>query len=208
MQDRFYGDNRDLIKWGTLLYLARLHNAKQIIQVLYYRPNEWNRAERRYEWERIEVDGQEVDIATEVIRHFRDVNLIRNLKSSFTIDVLNEVFDNDRDKYLKCILDAIKGRGNKPGIVFLDPDTGLQPPIAAPNLGHVLNHELNVIWKSLSAGDVLVIYQHKTAMNNEPFIEPKILQFVNAIGIPREHAKFAYSPRIARDVAFFFAQKE
>jgi len=206
MQDRFYGDNRDLVKWGTLLELARKYRVKHILQVLYYRQNDWNRTERRYEWERIEIDGKEVEISTDVIQHFRDVSLISSLKSSVPIDILKEEF-GDRRKYLDVVKTAIQVRSDCPGVVFLDPDTGLEP---GGNHGptHVLNHELSEIWESLGTGDVLVLYQHKTAMNNEPFIEPKIQQFVEAIGIPRERAKYAYAPKIARDVAFFFVQKE
>ena len=49
MQDRWYGDNRDLVKWGTQLELAQKYRVKHILQVLYYRKNDWNRTERRYE---------------------------------------------------------------------------------------------------------------------------------------------------------------
>ncbi|HEY1159453.1 MAG TPA: hypothetical protein VGE83_02420, partial [Terracidiphilus sp.] len=206
-QDRFYGDNRDLVKWGTLLELARTHKAKQILLVLYYRPNEWDRRERRYQWAPIEIGGQIVEIAPEVIRHFREVNLIRNLKSPVPIDVLKGEF-GDRRKYLDAVKAAIRTRSDYPGIVFLDPDTGLEPPGGNHGPKHVLCDELSEIWESLATGDVLVLYQHKTAMNNAPFIEPKIQQFVDAIGIPREREMYAYAPMIARDVAFFFAQKE
>jgi hypothetical protein len=208
MQDRFYGDNRDLVKWGTLLALARQYEVKHILQVLYYRPNVWNRTERRYEWERIKVDEQEVEIAPEVTQHFRDVNLIRNLKSSVPIEVLNEVIDHDRGKYLESITTAIQTRNDRPGIVFLDPDTGLQPPNGGHGFTHVLNHELTRIWESLSAGDVLVFYQHETNRRGEPWINPKLNQFADAIGLHPERAKYAYAPKIARDVAFFFAKKE
>ena len=31
MKDTWYGDKRDLVKWGTLVHLARRENIKQII---------------------------------------------------------------------------------------------------------------------------------------------------------------------------------
>ena len=34
MKDEWYGDNRDLVKWGALLELARRFDASCIIQVL------------------------------------------------------------------------------------------------------------------------------------------------------------------------------
>jgi hypothetical protein len=205
MQDRWYGDNRDLVKWGTLLELARRYEARQILQVLYYRPNDWNRTERRYEWERIEIDGQKVEIAPEVIRHFRDVNLIRNLKSPVPIGVFKENF-GDRGRYLDAIKAAIRSRSDYPGIVFLDPDTGLEPPSGTHGPAHVLGHEVKEIWRTLIPGDVLVFYQHETNRRGEDFIGPKLGEFVKAIGI--QSAKLAHAPKIARDVAFFYAQKE
>jgi hypothetical protein len=42
MQDQWYGDKRDLVKWGTLLELARKYQVTQILQVLYHRSNTWN----------------------------------------------------------------------------------------------------------------------------------------------------------------------
>ncbi len=212
MQDQWYGDNRDLVQWGTLLELARQYQAKHILQVLYYRPNEWNRTERRHEWERIEIhkekfEVKKVDIAKEILPHFRDVGLIRNLKPSVPIEVLDEQFTwRGRRLYQNSVIDAIGARRSPPGIVFLDPDTGLEPPYGKCSAQHVLETELKAIWDALNVGDVLVFYQHRTNRNGDPFIEPKI-QFVEAIGIPRKQARFAFAPKIARDVGFFFAQK-
>ena len=210
MQDRYYGDNRDLVKWGTLIELARQYQVKHILQVLYYRKNEWNQKERKHEWGPIEIHGDNVfiaEIAEEVIRHFRDVNLIRSLKLSVSIEVLNEEFV-DPNTYHEYVIAEINARSNKPGIVFLDPDTGLEPPSGKHDLTHVRDRELKAIWDSLTTDDMLVFYQHETNKNGEPFIEPKIQQFAKAIGIQRERAKYAYAPMIARDVAFFFAKKE
>ena len=184
MQDRFYGDNRDLVKWGTLLELAGQYKATHILQVLYYRTNEWVP---------IEIDGRAVGIAKEVIQHFRNAKSIRNLRSDIRIEILDDEFRN-RKNYLARVLALIKEGNDGPGIIFLDPDTGLEPPSHKSNLGHVLCIELNEIWKNLRTGDVLVLYQHKTGMNNKDFINPKSQEFVTAISIDRTQAKFAHAP--------------
>ena len=36
MRDKYYADNRDLVKWGVLLTLAEQHAARHILQVMYY----------------------------------------------------------------------------------------------------------------------------------------------------------------------------
>jgi hypothetical protein len=38
VKDKWYGDNRDLVKWGVLLLLAKRYAAGRIVQVAYYRP--------------------------------------------------------------------------------------------------------------------------------------------------------------------------
>ena len=62
MRDKWYGDKRDLIKWGVLLRLADHFDAMRILQLAYYRPSEFVG--------RLEIDGQECDIPGEVIAHF------------------------------------------------------------------------------------------------------------------------------------------
>ena len=193
MQDQWYGDKRDLVKWGTLLELARKYQVTQILQVLYHCSNTWNP---------IEIDGQSVRIPDEVIQHFRDTKSICNLNSSVPVQVLGETF-SDRERYLRYVVGEIQGRKGIKKIVFLDPDTGLQPRGGHPNWKHVLEGELETIWNSLSDKDVLVFYQHQPHIPD--WINTKKRQFAEVIRIP--DAKCAYAPLIAPDVVFFFAQR-
>jgi len=117
MRDKWYGDNRDLVKWATLVSLAEQFEARHILQVLYLRPTDW---------EEVEIDGSPVKISDSVLLHFRNVDLIRNLRCGIPIDTLADTFQG-RDEYLQKILAAIQGKVRHPGIVFLDPDTGLEP---------------------------------------------------------------------------------
>jgi len=195
MQDQWYGDKRDLVKWGTLLELARIYQVTQILQVLYHRPNTWNP---------IDIDGQSVRIPNEVIQHFRDTKSICNLNSSIPVQVLGETFA-DRDRYLRYVVGEIQGRKGIKKIVFLDPDTGLEPRGGRPNRKHVLGDELEIIWNSLSDEDVLVFYQHQPRIKD--WIKTKKDQLANAIKINAKDVKIAYAARIAPDVVFFFVEK-
>lgn len=197
MRDLWYGDNRDLIKWGVLLELAQQYRAKHILQVLY---------ERATVWKHLEVDGKQVDLCPAVLQHFRNTNSIIGLRCDAGVDVLSDTFA-DRGTYLRTVLDRIQLRTRRPGIVFLDPDTGLEPPGGKAGLEHVLESELGQIWRTLSSGDVMVFYQHQTNRNGAPWIEPKKMQFERALNIPRGSAKLAQAAEIARDVAFFFVKK-
>ena len=201
MKDQFYGDHRDVVKWGTLLELARRLRLKHILQVLYYRKNEWGQ---------IEVDGERVNVAKEALRHFRDSTAIRNISKEVSVEVLAEEF-GDRLKYLELIMSAIRSREAHPGIVFLDPDTGLQPKSGKLGPTHVSEKELSVIWKTLHAGDLLVFYQHQDNRAGMEWKERKRLQLAGALGIGEARTarvKLAHAPSLAHDVAFFFIKKD
>lgn len=196
MQDKWYGDKRDLVKWSVLVELASRHRLKHILQVLYFRPDTWAG---------IEIDGKNIELNRAVIEHFRRAASISSMKCEARIEVIQDLF-SDRKEYLQRVLDRIRCRDHIPGIVFLDPDTGLEP--SEPNFKHVLDSELSEIWRSMIPGDLMAFYQHQTNRNGKEWIGPKISQFERALSIRTGSAKLARAVKIARDVAFFFVVKE
>jgi len=195
MKDIWYADNRDLVKWSILIHLAKQYDINHILQIAYYRESEFGT---------ITIDDSEFTIPKEVQDHFRNIKNIKNIAGSVAVDVLNQEFD-DRDTYLKQVMLAIEKYNNNSVIIFLDPDTGLEPN--NPNLNHVLDKEANKIWGELKPGDIIVFYQHQTNRNGQPWIEPKRQQFSKAIDTPIENVKIASGNKIARDVVFFYACK-
>lgn len=197
MRDQWYGDKRDLIKWGVLLELVRRHGAKHILQVLYYRPSSYRA---------LEIDGEKCSVPEAVLRHFRCLNAVTAIQCEAKVEAMCDLFEGRRRKpYLDLVLDRMRNRPQGPGIVFLDPDTGLAPSRPGPK--HVLDKELDDIWKELRADDVLVFYQHQTNRKGAPWIDEKKAQFERAIGLARGASKVAWAPSIAKDVVFFFARK-
>jgi hypothetical protein len=195
MRDVWYADNRDLVKWGVLVELAARHEMRHILQVLYYRPTQWPD---------IEIEGQRVPLPDSVRNHFRLVTSVRSLRCPPKVEVIEDPFV-DRSSYLNIVQERIRRRAESPGIVFLDPDTGLEP--ASPGPEHVLRSELADIWRALPMGDLLVFYQHQTNRTGAPWVESKKAQFEQALGLRAGGAGLARAPRIAADVAFFFARK-
>ena len=193
MRDKWYSDNRDLVKWGVLLQLAELHNITTILQVAYYRSDPW---------ESIEIDGCPYPLPRDVVRHFRNINNIVTLRSTARVDVLDAPF-YDRDQYLEHIRTAIRNLPKEPAIVFLDPDTGLEPRKA--KLEHVRQCELREIWHALRRGDLLVFYQHR--IRDRQWVSKKQAQFENALRLEPGGSKLAQGTEIARDVVFFFRQR-
>ena len=195
MRDEWYADKRDLVKWGVLVELARRYGAKQILQVLYHRPTKW---------EPLEIDGEKVELSSAVLQHFRDPFSVSKIECKCRIEVFGNQF-TDRNEYLNEVLERIRLRPGLPRIIFLDPDTGLEPR-GTPSPKHVLASEVKKIWMTLSPGDVLVLYQHQ--IREAEWIQSKKRQFEKALGIGRGKSKMGQAKEIANNVVLFFAEKD
>jgi hypothetical protein len=195
MRDKFYADNRDLVKWAVLHRLSEIYNARRILQIAFYRPSEFAK---------ILIDEEEHDIAQEVLAHFRDLRTIENIISKIRVTVFYELFE-DRDSYLNAVETFLSKFRQERCIVFLDPDIGLQSQ--RPSFDHVLESEAKAIWRATKPDDIYVFYQHQTNRAGQPWIEQKRHQLEKALGLYENSVKIAQGPRIARDVIFFYRQR-
>ncbi len=196
MRDKFYADNRDLVKWAILFQLAKDFCAHMILQLAFYQPSEFAK---------ITINKKEYDISPEVLAHFRDIRKIAAIQSEIRVTVFDIPFNNRYD-YIKNVLSFLRCFQNQTCVVFLDPDIGLEP-FRNPNLDHVLNNEAKDIWDAIKSKDVYVFYQHQTNRAGRPWIEPKRKQLEDALELDRDSIEVAYGSDIARDVVFFYKQK-
>jgi hypothetical protein len=195
MRDKFFADNRDLVKWAALHRLAEIFQAQRILQLAFYRQSEFAN---------IIIDGQEYNIPQAVLAHFRDLRTIGNINSEICVSVFSDLFEH-RGNYLEAVKDFLSRFLRERCVVFLDPDTGLEPQ--RPSLDHVLESEAKDIWEATKSGDVYVFYQHQTNRAGRPWIEPKRRQLEEALRLPEQLIKIAQGPQIAHDVVFFYMQK-
>src|SRR6267143_4429388 len=110
MRDRWYADNRDLIKWGVLLRLAGSFEASRILQLAFYRPSEFGQ---------LVIDGQAHNIPDEVIAHFRNLRTIGSISSEIRVTVFDPVFE-DRSTHLQAVLALLPAFERERCIVFPD----------------------------------------------------------------------------------------
>jgi hypothetical protein len=195
MRDKWYGDNRDLVKWSVLFRLAEMYQGTRILQLAFYQQSEFPR---------ITIDGREYDIPKEVAAHFRKIQNITSIKSTIPVSVFDEII-LDRAAYLKSALEFLSTFKELRHVVFLDPDIGLEPLRFGPE--HVLDSETRTIWNALRTGDLFAFYQHKTNRSGQPWIEPKQAQLAKAIGLCPDAIKIARSESIAADVIILFTPK-
>ena len=209
MRNQWYADNRDLIKWGVLLQLANRFEAKRILQVAYYRSSAFGS---------LVIDGQERDLQEDVVAHFRNLRTIEKISSKVQVTVFDFLFQ-DRKNYEDEVFALLAWKERC--IVFLDPDTGLQPPDNGPKPRkpkheHVLASEATAVWTRMKPLDVLAFYQHQTNRNGQPWIKPKQCQLAKAIGVQVQEVKTAQASanphskqtvRLPQDVVIFYIQK-
>jgi hypothetical protein len=174
-----------------------MNDANRILQIAYFRDDDFFG---------VEIDGGKFDIPSEIKAHFRDIRRTEGLSSPPKVSVFVTVFEN-RKEYLDQAKEFITAFSHERCIVFLDPDTGLEPPKTKPNLNHVLSKEIRDFWHTLKPGDLLALYQHKTNRNGEAWKEPKRKQFQEAIIAAEGTVKIAHGPKLARDVILIYVQK-
>lgn len=196
MRDQWFSDNRDLVKWSVLFHLAKQSQADYILQIAYY---------RRSKYGKIKIDNKEIEIPAEVLSFFRNISNIQQVNSKIKVSVFDRKFD-DRIDYEKTVIDFINNYSGSRCVLFLDPDTGLEP--AKPDLKHVLSSEARSLFQAIKPDDVFVFYQHKTNRNGQPWIEPKKVQLAASLVVENSEIKIAHSPKIAHDVVFYYIKKK
>ena len=209
MRDQWYGDNRDLLKWASLVTLARRHKVQAIIQIAMFRPNEpkWQRGTRGF--------------PAEVLDHFRKLENVHALGLATGVEILvcKEPFCN-RDRpagtqdavraaYFREARLKLRGFQGKKIIAFLDPDTGLAPQKPEPK--HVKESELKTIYEALKPGDWLALYQHAPRVKRaDAWVTArrrKFARFLDLSTSPAKRVKTFCALQVAGDVVLYAVQK-
>ena len=205
MRDRWYSDNRDLVKWGTLVHLAQANNIKTIFQVAFYRRDSSEIT--------LQTPRGPVPFPSDVLDHFRKIEQIAGLQKLCQVDirVLTTPFGRDgriasglawRKDYVESAVLEFQNRRDRL-IVLLDPDTGIAPK--KPDFRHVLPLEIREIYAALRARCWIVLYQHARRERN--WIVLTRSQFADAVGISPTQVQ-TYQSDLATDVALFAAERD
>lgn len=197
MRERWYSDKRDLVKWATLVHLAKRWGARQILHVAFFKAENL-----KFKLS----DGQvEFALPPEVWKHFRDLNGIRRLGkvAGIPVEVIDKQWPGEsREKYFENIVNRL-GALQSPLILFLDPDTGIEPKKCRD--AHIKTAELDRLFAALKPRGWLVMYQH--ARREESWQGRVNRQFADAVGTSK-HAMRSFScAELAKDVVFFAAEK-
>ena len=194
MRDRWYGDDRDVVKWSALVHLAEREAVSKVLHVAMYRADCQSAS--------LTTAYGRVALPPKVVRHFRDLNDVQRLAGAtgLAIEVVKDPFV-DRASYFSSICKRVREQGT-PVIVFLDPDVGLASESAG--LEHVTSAEVAAVFASLQPGDHLVCYQH--ARRQKDWRGRARRAFANAPGIPSFDVEVLRS-ELARDVLLLVVKR-
>jgi len=194
MQAIWYGDRRDRVKWGGLIYLAERNDVSCIVQVAFYRESPHPV---------LKSNDSNFPIPDAVWKHFSDLRNIQRLAqaSGRNIKVIDRPFSPDsRRDYIAGVVAELE-LIRSPKIVFLDPDTGLAPESPKPK--HVTEDDLREVWDALETNDILVVYQHAT--RSRDWLEKSRVKLSKACG--EATVQPITSNEIAKDVALLWCTK-
>ena len=92
MRDKWYADNRDLLKWAALAHIGHAQSTQTIVQVPYWRPEEF-----RYHFD---FRGEHVPVSDEAWGFFRNIHHITGLapRIKVSINVVATQFNPDQRK--------------------------------------------------------------------------------------------------------------
>ena len=195
MRDQWYGDNRDLLKWSTLLHVALRERLSAILQLALHRPNA--------EWPTLRSSQGKVELPAQVVRHFRNLDDIQRLAKDAGIKI--EVFKltfQDRFRYFEEARRCVESLKEDPLLVFLDPDTGMAPEVAGPE--HVTAEEMHSVFQVMKQGDVLVCYQR--ARRQKDWRGDRRRAFTRALGVTSQEVE-VFDSDLAKDVVLFSLKK-
>ena len=198
MRDRWYGDDRDVVKWSAVVHLARREAIADVLHAALYRPDD--------EWPRLATARGPAPLPDEVVSHFRDLDDLQRLAAAagLRIAVVKEPFADraaGRPAYFRRVCERIRAHP-APVLVLLDPDTGLVPD--APGPQYVASDEVAQVFAALRPGDLLACYQH--ARPQKDWRGRARRAFANAPGVPSFEVE-ALRSDLARDVLVLAVKK-
>ncbi len=205
MRDRWYGDKRDVVKWGTICVLAQKRSIRTVLQVAFYRSERQNY--------HLTIGGTSEPLPVAVIQHFWDIDHIQGLGANVNlrIDIHKVMFQwsrefNTREDFRKAYFNGVTCKikdYSDPVIVLLDPDTGIAP--ANYRYEHVTHKEIQAVLRAMKTCDVLLLYQH-ARIGDGDWLNSAKEEFCQAVGtdVPTETIT---CNEIAGDVVFFMVER-
>jgi hypothetical protein len=189
MQLRWVGDSRDYVKWDCVFENSE---GRSVFYVPMLRSN---------------VDS--ICKHSEVQRHFdqrKDLDQFEELfPGCFHLFSPQEEYSTKiAEEYFRSVIDRLKELQRKQKVlVFIDPDTGIEPRGGAKN-EHLRCRDLHAVWNALQTGDKLMIYQHAPRVGNW---KQHLKEYVADVLKPEPVSEPYFNEKLAKDACFLALEK-
>jgi len=191
MRKQWFGDSRDYVKWSVVW-----RESEPDLTVLYVamaRPDE--------------LKG---NVHEKVVHFFdskKDYSQITDL-FGVRITVIDQLYESKKHReYFENVIASIEIlQTSAPILVFLDPDTGIEPRGTQSNK-HVLLSDLEEIAKRLHSGSRLLIYQHATKDKRIDWQTNASQKFMSLPSASSFELRIVDDKACAHDVCFLVATK-
>jgi hypothetical protein len=191
MRKQWFGDSRDYVKWSCVRREAG--EDFSVIYAVMLRPDSF----------------KDPSLDPVVVKFFDQQKNFDALEQLFPgrFEVMGDLYEK---RHAEAYFDRLRASimAKQPGdktLVFLDPDTGIEPLGSAKN-EHLLIKDIVSICSVLRPGDKVVIYQH--ALHSANWMNT-FSQRLNKIAVDTqtELGDPFHSPGVAKDVCFFTLTK-
>lgn len=205
MKNQFFGDKRDFFKYDLHLSVLRELQLERFTLVPLLTPNDATTAGRITRYTRRQRSKEIFDFLQDCLRQER--RHIRQLRSLFaSLDVQYVPYQDDqyfshagREQYFK----DIPRTALSASVVFLDPDNGLEVKSARSGASRYVRYvEVADLYRRLTAGSVLSVYQHIPHVKRRGFLLETCHRLSSALGAD---ATLCVSDN---EIAFFLVTRE
>ena len=189
MKNIHFGDEKDRVKWTSLLNLAQREDIQRIIQVAMLTDDVLPPPRVAQQ-----LQGNHQDVPALVTQFFdayghprgglRDITVLGDHFYIFIDPWVDDVFTHprrEREAYFDWIAERIQEL-HPPTIWFFDPDNGIEPATATRK--HVRQIELRQVFDALPLGHFLAVFQYSQRQTDAKWRETNRDRFRRACGIP------------------------
>ena len=191
MRKQWFGDSRDYAKWSFIINEASKDAV--VCCVAMARP-----------------DILSASIHPRVLSFFdryKNLDLVRELFQDRYRSVSTQYYKSLHESYFDEVMLMIRqAQLGNPVLVFVDPDTGIEPVSSGSNK-HVRLADLRRVSEVLRPGDKLVVYQHAPIMRKPNWIDSAMLRLSGQPWLADFRLRSHYDQACASDVCFLVVER-
>jgi hypothetical protein len=190
MRKQWFGDSRDYVKWSVIY-----RESEPDLQVLYVamaRPDE--------------LKGDVHPFVQAFFDIQKDFCLVKGLFKERITVISDEYSNRKHSTYFQIVIESLTElQKSGPTVVFLDPDTGIEPK-SGPKDQHVRLDDIEMVAQRLHPRSRVIVYQHATQDKRVPWEQHAREKLISILEPDRFLLRIGKDTPRAHDVCFLIAE--